>query len=221
MNRKKGIKGLLLDQRAVVSGVGNWVADELLYRCRIHPDQTYLTIDEARSLVGELHRILSTAIARLDVDDDFPDDWLFHRRWRSGGGGNAMAKDINGRTITFIQSGGRSTAIVPSIQKKLARTSAPRSKKEDSATRRAKLEDDPDKKPGKKGKVKEERATSKPIPRMRKAKLEDAVGQNQKVTARSSASEKLVKKRKVKEEGVTSKPITQPTRMSGRLRRSR
>jgi formamidopyrimidine-DNA glycosylase len=123
-NRKKGIKGLLLDQRAVVSGIGNWVADELLYRSRIHPDQIYLNMTEARTLVSELHFVLSVAVACLDADDDFPCDWLFHRRWRNGGGGgggNATARDIHGRTITFIQSGGRSTAIVPSIQKNAAR----------------------------------------------------------------------------------------------------
>ena len=31
------IKAVLLDQSAVVCGIGNWVADEVLYMSRIHP----------------------------------------------------------------------------------------------------------------------------------------------------------------------------------------
>jgi formamidopyrimidine-DNA glycosylase len=124
MSTKKGIKGLLLDQRAVISGVGNWVADELLYTCHIHPDQTYLTENEVQNIMTELHTILTTAIRCLIEGIEFPNDWLFHRRWRNGGGNkNASSiKDANGRTIIFIQSGGRSTALVPSVQKILNRT---------------------------------------------------------------------------------------------------
>jgi formamidopyrimidine-DNA glycosylase len=118
MSKKKGIKGLLLDQRAVISGVGNWVADELLYTCHIHPDQTYLTENEVKQIMTELHTILTTAIRCLLEGIEFPNDWLFHRRWRNGGGNkNSSIKDVNGRTIVFIQSGGRSTALVPSVQK--------------------------------------------------------------------------------------------------------
>jgi formamidopyrimidine-DNA glycosylase len=124
MSKKKGIKGLLLDQRAVISGVGNWVADELLYTCHIHPDQTYLTENEVKNIMTELHTILTTAIQCLIEGIEFPNDWLFHRRWRNGGGNkNASSiKDANGRTIVFIQSGGRSTALVPSVQKIVNRT---------------------------------------------------------------------------------------------------
>ena len=121
MNRKKGIKGLLLDQRAVVSGVGNWVADEILYRSRIHPDQAYLTKDEAEKLVQEMHSVLSEAVECLKKGNDFPKQWLFHYRWRLGGSGNT-SKDHHGKTIHFIQSGGRSSAIIPSLQKVKSRS---------------------------------------------------------------------------------------------------
>ena len=116
-NRKKGIKGLLLDQRAVISGIGNWVADEILYRSRIHPDQSYLTLPESQKLVQEMHHVLFTAVAGLNYGIRFPEEWLFHRRWRNGGGGGGGVKDYNGRTISFVQSGGRSTAIVAALQK--------------------------------------------------------------------------------------------------------
>ena len=121
LNRKKGIKGLLLDQKAVVSGVGNWVADEILYRCHIHPDQSYLNMTEARNLVREMNYILSTAVTCLNDNKDLPEVWLFHRRWRGGGGGGSTAKDYNGKAIKFIQSGGRSSAVVLSLQKLMGR----------------------------------------------------------------------------------------------------
>lgn len=132
INKKKGIKGLLLDQRAVVSGIGNWVADELLYRCCIHPDQSFLNTDEAHALVNEMQYVFSTAIACSKDGVDYPQEWLFHRRWRNGGGSHAQAKDFDGNSISFVQSGGRSTAIVPSRQKHKARKSVSQQKKNDS-----------------------------------------------------------------------------------------
>jgi len=197
-NRKKGIKGLLLDQRAVVSGIGNWVADELLYRSRIHPDQTYLNMTESRTLVSELHFVLSVAVACLDADDDFPRDWLFHRRWRNGGGGNATARDIHGRTITFIQSGGRSTAIVPSIQKNAARMSAPRAAKEKKVTSKVEPEEEPALK----------------LKAVRKKKVASHAKKLRESIPKTSSN--LGKKRKVGE-GSTLKTISQPTRRSKRL----
>ncbi|KAL9181598.1 hypothetical protein ACHAXT_010403 [Thalassiosira profunda] len=116
VNRKKGIKGLLLDQRAVVSGVGNWVADEIMYRACIHPDQSYLDTGKAKKIVEEMHFVLSTAVECLNSGAGFPEEWLFHQRWRNGGSGGT-GKDYNGKTIKFIQSGGRSTAVVPSLQR--------------------------------------------------------------------------------------------------------
>eukprot|EP00970_Alexandrium_tamarense_P004750 scaffold785_cov216-Alexandrium_tamarense.AAC.3 len=52
-NQRRGIKAVLLDQRAVVSGVGNWVADEILYRSKLHPDQSFLNVQESQRVVGE------------------------------------------------------------------------------------------------------------------------------------------------------------------------
>ena len=121
INRKRGIKGLLLDQKSVISGVGNWVADEILYRCNIHPDQSYLNTTEAQKLVIEMRYLLSTAVACLNDSKDLPEEWLFHRRWRGGGGGRSTTKDYNGKAIKFIQSGGRSSAIIPSLQKLVGR----------------------------------------------------------------------------------------------------
>ena len=114
-NKSMGIKAMLLDQRRVVAGVGNWVADEVLYQTRIHPDQNYLTTEQATLLLERLHSILATAVDCLvEKNSEFPSDWLFHYRWNS----KKTTNDAHGRVVTFVTSGGRTSAIVPSLQQK-------------------------------------------------------------------------------------------------------
>jgi len=119
VGHRKGVKALLLDQRAIVCGVGNWIADEILYQSKIHPDQNYLTTVEVGNLKACLDMVLNTAIECLKAKQKFPNDWIFHRRWSKGKAGILM--DVNGSSISFLKSGGRTSAIVPSIQKKQSR----------------------------------------------------------------------------------------------------
>lgn len=116
---KKGIKALLLDQRAALSGVGNWIADEILYQSEIHPDQNYLTLEEVKVLKQRLDFVLKKGIECLSQKQSFPEDWIFHRRWNKGK--KSDNKDAEGRHISFLKSGGRTSAIVPSMQKKQSR----------------------------------------------------------------------------------------------------
>jgi formamidopyrimidine-DNA glycosylase len=95
------IKPLLMDQKRAMSGVGNWVADEVLYQCEMHPDQTHLTVEQAASLCDKLRDILSTAVDRLKDDLDFPEEWLFHYRWTK----KKASKDHMGRPLAFIVRG--------------------------------------------------------------------------------------------------------------------
>ncbi len=118
-----GIKGVLLDQKRALCGVGNWVADEVLYQTKMHPDQNYLTQDEAKSLLERLHIILDKAVHCLYDDQEFPQEWLFHYRWSKRGSNKTTIKDAHGRSIVFVTSGGRTSAVVPSIQKKRSRKS--------------------------------------------------------------------------------------------------
>ena len=108
-----GIKALLLDQKRACSGVGNWVADEVLYQCHMHPDQAFLATDEATRLVQTTQSILATAVDCLAQHVPYPSDWLFGYRWTKKKAG----KDAQGRSITFVQSGGRTTAMIASQQK--------------------------------------------------------------------------------------------------------
>jgi formamidopyrimidine-DNA glycosylase len=113
--QKLGIKALLLDQNRAVSGVGNYLADEVLYQMEMHPDQKFLSTGQAEALLRKLYDILNQAIDCNDKGEDFSEKWLFHYRWSKGK--KTEAKDFHGRSITFLTSGGRTSAIVPSIQK--------------------------------------------------------------------------------------------------------
>ena len=133
-----GIKAILLDQKRAVSGVGNWIADEVLYQTEMHPDQKKLTQEQAENLLRTLHDILETAVACLEKGVDFPEEWLFNYRWTKGS--RTAVKDFKGRSITFVTAGGRTSAIVPSIQKlrgqAVAKASAkPAEKKAKKATK--------------------------------------------------------------------------------------
>ena len=116
---KRVIKALLLDQRAVISGVGNWIADEVLYQCKVHPDQTYLTVTEVNLMKKKLNDILTVGIQCLDDNEHFPSDWIFQSRWMKKS--KDILKDHNGYDIKFVKSGGRTSAIVPKFQKKVIR----------------------------------------------------------------------------------------------------
>mmetsp|Transcript_1884 Transcript_1884/g.2299 ORF Transcript_1884/g.2299 Transcript_1884/m.2299 type:complete len:378 (-) Transcript_1884:49-1182(-) len=123
VGQRKGIKALLLDQRAVISGVGNWIADEVLYQSSIHPDQNFLNEEEVDKLKNMLNVILVTGIKCLNNGQHFPSNWIFKSRWsKKKSKDGEIIKDYKGRHITFMQSGGRASAVVLSIQKKEARS---------------------------------------------------------------------------------------------------
>lgn len=118
MRRKRvPVKALLLDQ-ANLSGVGNWVADEILYQARIHPEQYSNTLSEGqiKALHEALISVCTIAVETLADSKKFPDDWIMKYRWDKG------KKDANvlpnGEKIVHITVGGRTSAVVPSRQKK-------------------------------------------------------------------------------------------------------
>ena len=63
--------------------MGNWVADEVLYQARIHPEQPVCELSE--EMIDDLHSHLKKVIGlAVEVDSDstrFPKDWLFHFRY--------------------------------------------------------------------------------------------------------------------------------------------
>jgi formamidopyrimidine-DNA glycosylase len=80
-NRKTPIKSALLDQQ-VAAGVGNWIADELLFQAGIHPEKpaNQLTEREVQALHAATQEVLRTAIEKEARYADFPTTYLIHAR---------------------------------------------------------------------------------------------------------------------------------------------
>ena len=112
--RSAPIKAVLLDQ-SVAAGVGNWIADEVLYQAGVDPRRraSALTEAELRRVRDRIRSVVATAV-RYDSDSDrFPRRWLFHDRW----GKKALAMTSRGERIHYATVGGRTTAWVPAIQR--------------------------------------------------------------------------------------------------------
>jgi formamidopyrimidine-DNA glycosylase len=111
--KRIAVKAALLDQ-AIFAGVGNWIADEILYQAGINPHR--LTCDLASAEITRLRAKLLAIIrhsVKLEADYGlYPKNWLFHYRW--GKAKNAV--DGRGREILFETIGGRTTAWVPAAQ---------------------------------------------------------------------------------------------------------
>lgn len=113
--RRSGpIKAVLLDQ-SFAAGVGNWVADEVLFQAGIDPRRraNQLSPEESKRLLHSIKQVIRTAV-RVDARKSrFPKSWLFHHRWDKKAG----AKTSRGDAIQHITVGGRTTAFVPAVQK--------------------------------------------------------------------------------------------------------
>jgi hypothetical protein len=122
--KKVPIKALLLDQ-GNISGIGNWVGDEIMYNAKIHPEQYSNTLspEQVKQLHKSIHYVCGTAVELLGDSEKFPETWLFKHRWGKGKK-DATSTMPNGEKIVFLTVGGRTSAVVPSIQKKTGPVSA-------------------------------------------------------------------------------------------------
>ncbi len=112
--RKKSIKSVLLDQ-SLFAGVGNWLADEILYQAKLSPHHLAAKLTPAQ--IKSLHKaVLSVVKKAVKVQADyerFPKEWLFHHRW----GKVKNSKTSRGHKIVHEEIGGRTTAWSPGWQK--------------------------------------------------------------------------------------------------------
>jgi formamidopyrimidine-DNA glycosylase len=119
LRRRKGspIKPLLLDQEQF-HGVGNWMADEILWRAEIHPRRLAksLSKEEIKRLYEQTRFVCRGALKSIGQrGGDPPRGWLFHARWQDGGlcpktGVPLIREEIAGRTACWSpgrQSGAR------------------------------------------------------------------------------------------------------------------
>ncbi|KAL7622310.1 hypothetical protein AAE478_007814 [Parahypoxylon ruwenzoriense] len=121
-SRHVPIKALLLDQ-TTVSGIGNWVSDEIMYQAKLHPEQYCDEFDDAdiNTLYKAIRYVCDLAVEKLGDSEQFPEDWLFNHRWGKGKKDSPTTLP-NGDKITFLTVGGRTSCVVPSVQKKRGRT---------------------------------------------------------------------------------------------------
>jgi formamidopyrimidine-DNA glycosylase len=104
-HKKRPLKALLLDQR-YFPGMGNWMADEVLWRSGIHPDYRPSNLEEnqKKTLFQQILFVVRGAMKSVGTHGgDPPANWLFHQRWRDGGtcpksGTPLMRAEIGGRT---------------------------------------------------------------------------------------------------------------------------
>lgn len=102
------IKAVLLMQEQF-PGIGNWMADEILWRAAIHPAQAAgsLTPAQGKRLFKELREVARFALDTIGHNyEDPPESWLFPHRWKNGGrcpktGGPLVRETIGGRTTCW------------------------------------------------------------------------------------------------------------------------
>lgn len=112
--RSSPLKAFLLDQ-AIFPGVGNWMADEILWRCRLHPADrvSSLNSNEIITLRKEVRHVSRAALRVLATEwSDPPPSWLFLHRWKDGG---RCPRDK--APLRRADIGGRTTAWCPKCQK--------------------------------------------------------------------------------------------------------
>ena len=125
LGRHRGapIKALLLDQ-SMFPGIGNWMADEILWRAEIHPRRAGgdLEVAEVRRVWKETRFVAREALRRIaERGVDPPKSWLFPHRWEDGGRCPRTGAGLVRETI-----GGRTTCWSPGRQPELGRTSVRR-----------------------------------------------------------------------------------------------
>ena len=110
--RKAPIKTLLLQQDKV-AGIGNWIADEMLFNAGIHPATRAekLSDDELHKLYQEAIQIVKQAIVHDTHYGDFPQQFFVN--YRSKG---ALHPDYPNSPVEALKVGGRGTYIVPERQ---------------------------------------------------------------------------------------------------------
>jgi formamidopyrimidine-DNA glycosylase len=116
------IKAVLLMQERF-PGIGNWMADEVLWRAALHPQRLAgsLSPAEVRTLHRTCRQVCRLALATIagqgdylppDLNHHIPRSWLFWHRWEDGGRCPRTKQPLRRAEI-----GGRTTCWSPARQK--------------------------------------------------------------------------------------------------------
>jgi formamidopyrimidine-DNA glycosylase len=107
------LKAVLLMQE-MFPGVGNWMADEILWRSRLHPAARPIQLSKVKRklLYNKVREVCSDAMDVIGTDwSTPPNDWLFNHRWKDGGQCPKTGVALKRETI-----GGRTTCWSPKWQ---------------------------------------------------------------------------------------------------------
>ncbi|HKB57314.1 MAG TPA: DNA-formamidopyrimidine glycosylase family protein [Lacunisphaera sp.] len=116
------IKAVLLMQERF-PGIGNWMADEVLWRAALHPKRLAgsLSLAEVRTLHRECQKVCRLALDTIagkgrylppNLNHHIPRSWLFWHRWEDGGRCPRTGKPLRREEV-----GGRTTCWSPARQK--------------------------------------------------------------------------------------------------------
>ncbi len=111
---KLAVKAALLVQKGF-PGVGNWMADEILWRAGIAPARLCAALKpaERQKLWREVRFVSREALRKIGKDfRDPPANWFFHERWKRVGHCPRHKTPLRKDTI-----GGRTTAWCPRCQR--------------------------------------------------------------------------------------------------------
>lgn len=111
--KKSLLKPKLLDQK-IMAGVGNWIADEILYQSQLHPESLIenLTDEDLKVMFEKMQHILDVAVTNEADFDRFPEYFFIHNRKDDG------TCYHTGVPIEKIEVGGRGSYYSPSYQVK-------------------------------------------------------------------------------------------------------
>jgi formamidopyrimidine-DNA glycosylase len=113
-HRKAPIKAALLMQNGF-PGIGNWMADEILWRAKVLPSKRIrkLTATERAAISRATKWVVRRSLATLGKDfSDPPKNWLIHQKWKRGGICPIHRVPLHHATVA-----GRTTAWCPECQK--------------------------------------------------------------------------------------------------------
>ncbi|HWY39280.1 MAG TPA: DNA-formamidopyrimidine glycosylase family protein [Chthoniobacterales bacterium] len=113
-HRNAPIKAALLMQHGF-PGVGNWMADEILWRAKVLPSKRIrkLTAHERSVIFRATKWVVRRSLETLGKDfSDPPKNWLIHQKWKRGG-----ICPIHRTPLRRASVAGRTTAWCPKCQK--------------------------------------------------------------------------------------------------------
>jgi len=161
--------------------ISNSFSDEILYNAKIHPEQYSNTLSPAqvKQLHKSIHYICNFAVDHLSDSTTFPEEWLFKHRWGKGKK-NSPTILPNGAKFVHLKVGGRTSCVVPSVQKKTGPVAKDVDEDFDGDEEDEDEEENPQPKGGKKASnAKKDKADESPAKPANKAARREKVGAKQ------------------------------------------